>query len=191
MQFEEVGPGAKGNAHATSQLPPGGGIRDLVSAFFQGIIFFKKEDINDSSIYIAKISSAFNNSFLTLVCPTKVDEKVYIDSPGVCLESVQARVLPNFGMVRIAPQTWKISRDISEVGYNTPIYLVSKTREYSTYAVRDRSVEVMVYHNPKKKDLSGKTSITQYPEQFSLLGALETWGCVIQFKDNFCRFEKV
>jgi len=203
MQFEEVGKGTKGgalvgdqakvsiSAQPISAQPSAGGVRDLVSAFFQGILFFKKEDINDSSIYIAKITASSNNSFLTLVCPIKSNDKIYIDSPGVCLESVQARILPNVGNFNISPQNWKVSRDVSEVGYNTPIYLIGKTREYSTYTTPDRSIEVIVYHNPKKKDLSGKTSATQYPEQFSLLGALETWACVIHFKDNFCRFEKV
>src|SRR5208282_4580175 len=95
MQFEEVGKGTKGGALVGDQAkvsisaqPSAGGVRDLVSAFFQGILFFKKEDINDSSIYIAKITASSNNSFLTLVCPIKSNDKIYIDSPGVCLESV-------------------------------------------------------------------------------------------------------
>lgn len=174
----------------TTAKPSQPSLRDIITDCFKGITFYKKEEIDGSSIYVAKMLDsglASKHNYITLICPVNNNPKVLIDSPGVCLESVQTRILPDYFSRPIPEQVWKPPK----YAYDEPIFLIQRSREKSVYLSRDKTAELIVYHNAKRKDLSGKTASNQYPERFSLLGALETWACVVHFKDDGCRFERV
>jgi hypothetical protein len=171
-----------------SETPHDPDLRDVIRDCFRGIVFYKKEDTDNTSIYVAKMvdnTTSSNHSFIVLVCPINPQNKITVDK--VCLESVQTRVLPDYFSRSIPNQVWKPGK----AGYYVPLTITNRTRECTTYTTSNNKTEVMVMHNPKKKDLSGHTSATQYPDKFTLLGALETWSCVVYFKDDGCKFEYV
>jgi hypothetical protein len=160
--------------------------RQVVLEAFQGLVFFKRQDVDYKSIYAAHVSSSSSsssNSFVTVVCPRHQTPQISIGD--VCIDSIQTRMLTPPPRSKI--QVWRPGPE----GYNLAITKTKESREQSTFMTQDEMIEVLIIHNPKKKDPNGQVSSSQYPAKMSILGALETWSCVLHFKDEVCKFEYV
>jgi hypothetical protein len=153
-----------------------------MDSLFGNMIFYKKEDTEDgSSIYVAKVlsqtTSGFSN-YLILVCQKSNKQRgKYGD---FVVQSIQSRKIQSH-YFRCPDSVWSPSRDF----YSIPITITERTKEHTRYATPASFQEefgisdVMLYHDHRKKALGGGTSTHQYPNKYTLLGALETFFCII------------
>jgi hypothetical protein len=146
---------------------------------FQGVTFYKKEDIEGRSIYVAKIrntSTSGQSKFINLVCQLNSLKKARYSE--LVVESIQTRKLSNLHYYG-PDMVWRPDRQF----YDVPIEKTGQTKEQSKYVLEGTAdlpiSEVLLIHDPRKKALDGNTSFHQYPQHFNLLGALETFFCIL------------
>lgn len=164
--------------------------REYFSRIFPGILFTKKEDIDGKSIFVARIYSMETSgmcNYIILVCSYVNKSKGLLKDLPV--RSIQTRRLKSY-FFRTNPIVWKSSSE----GYDLEIVRSEKTRQSTKYITKDTGLgsheiptyglEVLLFNNPKKKDVRGQVSMNQYPSKMTVRGALETFRCVINLTDT-------
>ena len=154
-------------------------ILSVCADMFKNIVFCKKEDFEGNSIYVAKIMNMSTSShcqYIILVCAlNRRDKALY---KNLIVKSIQTRKLPSYYFYNCIPISWKPSKS----GYSIELKAQSRTNAQTNYVHDSENLQVMLFHDAKKKDVTGKISIYQYPNKLSLLACLETFACVIDLK---------
>lgn len=143
-------------------------------SFVDGLIFTKVNAYDGFVLYAAQISTGLGGvkkRYIIAACPEK---SLYPQPKEAHLKnlewkSIQTRELA--GSYNLKQQVLKRLPDTTE---NPSLGCVARDTAKSTYTVQNSAgVTVELLNDPKKK-----TNI-QHKSQVSLLGSLETWGCVV------------
>lgn len=159
-----------------TDLPRGSNVTATLAKIFQSTLFYRKEDVENKTIFVAKLSelsSAKLKKYIVLVCERTAKKRAQYKELQVL--SVQTRRLKD-NYFSCPPSAWKMEKS----GYDVPFVLTERSREKSTYRTQlDSGVELVLFHDSKRKDVSGRVSLVQYPDKMSLLGALESFQCLV------------
>jgi hypothetical protein len=148
---------------------------DLVSRYFESLVFFKVERKENYVIYAASINSSYGDGkkqyvIAFVLTNFAIPEKCKLSN--LPWQNIQTRVLENGW--KIPKQNWKIPQDLPN-----PLFdLQSRDDFSSTYhlAYGNSMLEMILKHDPKKR------SKYQYHTKMNLIASLMTFRCVISEK---------
>lgn len=155
-------------------------VENILDDMFKDLVFMKKEDIDNKSIYVVQVSDMSTKSdrkYIVLICSLNYKKMSRIKDLFVF--SVQTKIMPDY-FFRGRSLVWNPGK----LGYNVKLHAVGRERGQTKYTTQNEIIDVIIFHNSKKKDLSGKVSQYQYPEKNTLLGALESFSCVVDLKQQ-------
>jgi len=147
---------------------------ELINRYFGKIIFVKADLREDHTIYVAALSSSFQDGKKQYALAF-VPVHLAIITQGYLSDlqwvNLQTRTMTNG--YRLQPQRWEIPK-----GLDTPLFTaVERTESKTRYLSDDHPLEMILIHDPKKK------SKMQYHTHMNLLAALTTFKCVISLRD--------
>lgn len=148
---------------------------EIINQYFGKIVFVKVDKREDHSIYVAALSSSFQDGkkqYALAFVPVHlaiVNQGYLSDLSWV---NLQTRTMTNG--YRIKPQRWEIPK-----GLNNPMFTaVERTEQKTKYLSDAFHLEMVLIHDPKKK------SKLQYHSHMNLLAALTTFKCVISLTEQ-------
>jgi hypothetical protein len=148
---------------------------EIINKYFGKIIFTKADLRENHSIYVASLSSSFQDGrkqYALAFVPIHlaIINKGYLSD--LHWVNLQTRIMTNG--YRLAPQRWEIPK-----GLDTPMFTAVERTESKTKYVSDiYPLEMVLMHDPKKK------SKFQYHGHINLLAALATFKCVISLTES-------
>jgi hypothetical protein len=147
---------------------------EIINRYFGKIIFVKADYKEDHTIYIAALSSSFQDGKKQYALAF-VPSHLAIISQGFLSDlqwvNLQTRTMING--YRMRPQRWEIPK-----GLDNPMFTAVERSETRTkYRCDSHLLEMVLIHDPKKK------SKLQYHTTMNLLAALATFKCAISLID--------
>lgn len=148
---------------------------EIINKYFGKIIFTKADLRENHSIYVAALSSSFQDGkkqYALAFVPVHlaIINKGYLSD----LHWVNLQTRSMTSGYRLAPQRWEIPK-----GLDTPMFTAVERTESKTKYVSDiYPLEMVLMHDPKKK------SKFQYHSHINLLAALATFKCVISLTES-------
>lgn len=151
---------------------------DVINKYFGKIIFIKSDLRENHSIYVAALSSSFQDGKKQYVLAF-VPQHLAIADRGYLRElqwvNLQTRTMKNG--YRLTTQRWDIAK-----GLDNPMFtMVERTENKTKYLSDLYPLEMVLLHDPKK------TSKYQYHNHINLLAAMATFKCVISILDGGSR----
>lgn len=147
---------------------------EIINRYFGKIIFVKADLREDHSIYVAALSSSFQDGkkqYALAFVPVHlaiINQGYLSDLQWV---NLQTRTMTNG--YRIKPQRWEIPK-----GLDNPMFAaVERTESKTKYVSEQYPLEMVLIHDPKKK------TKMQYHNHMNLLAALTTFKCVISLTE--------
>ena len=147
---------------------------DLVNVYFGKLVFSKVEQKENYIIYAAAISSAYadgKKQYVLAFVPMHLAilKKAYLSElPWI---NLQTRMIQSG--YKLQAQRWDLEKGLPDPFFR----IVERTQTYSKYLPESDGMpfEMLLIHDPKKK------SKFQYYNRMSLLGAFNTFGCVLNY----------
>jgi len=149
--------------------------RNIIEEAFKDLIFTKAEIKEGYTIYGAGVESGLAGGihrYVLVFVPEHLGQKQKAKIWDLAWENVQTRQLTY--SYKLRPQTWNISKNYQD----TMISVVNRSSTSSVYASESIPFEIILLHDPKKK------TKMQYHNKLYLSAALNTFQCVINYKEE-------
>jgi hypothetical protein len=148
---------------------------EIINRYFGKIIFVKTDRREEHTVYVAALSSAFQDGRKQYALAF-VPIHLAIISQGYLSDlhwvNLQTRTLTNG--YKMPPQRWEIPKSL-----DNPMFTVVERSENKTKYLSDQyPLEMVLIHDPKKK------TKYQYHSHMNMLAALTTFKCVISLLDH-------
>jgi len=143
----------------------------LLSTYYDDMTLVKIRDENDFSIYMARLQCLLLNEqrYIIAMVPKDHFPPYYQQKlSGLRWVSLQIRNLDD--MVDLMPQSYSLKRDPK---FERKLKIVSRNNHISVYDVENLPIKVSLLHT--------KNNVYEYPEQGTLISALETFRTIINF----------
>jgi hypothetical protein len=145
----------------------------VINEYFNKLIFQKIDQRENYSIYGAQVVSSYGDGrkqYVLAFVPVHLSilQKAYLRE--LPWHNLQTRMLKHG--YRLVPQKWEVVPNLPNLFFQ----IQERTENYSRYtSEQNLPLELLLMHDPRKK------TKYQYYNRMSLLGALNTFQCVLNY----------
>ena len=147
-------------------------IYNLISDYYENPTLYKikDEENNSVSIYGAQLTSFLLNERYYIMCMSNYRQELELKLNDIAWNSFQVRTLEDDKYSQLPKIKYRIKK---ENKYSTPIKIISRNKNLSTYKVDNLPLKISLLH---KKGLE-----YEYSNEGTIQSALETHETILQF----------